>query len=491
MDRYYEVLFDSLNKSEQNKLSIILSRLESGNNEVLITPVGERVGPEVIFAEWDKIFMRNSDRMNNVLIEIELNQRDKFGPRSRAKPWSEIKDDVLSTFDITDNDCSHLSSLPLKSGDKGIIRPLSIDNAVKYLKLSTSSGLPRLSKKGTVLGPTLENLEAEYSENYPMVPFVRTQEQWKTRVIMGYPVSDIIYETCYFEPLFQYYRKQDHFAAMRGPTDVNTAMTRLISETVRLGQKCVSGDIQGFDRDFGPSLQGTTFSEMFYLVQTQYHPRFEDIAYRFGNKGLILPYEVRSGPHGLPSGSRGTNLVGSVGNDKVNGQPLRQILGDDFACASHNPEELFERYGKCGMELNKSKTVVADGYYLFLQMLFHPDYQWNGEIVGVYPTWRALNRLIYPERFSEFNSFDLDGKSYFAIRSLSILENCKYHPLFEELIKLWLRYEKYAIPTNQGINKYVQYLKSTTGSVGTNNQYGADVRGLTNFASYKIIAKLV
>lgn len=487
----YEELLDVLSKSETNKLSIILSRLESGNDVVLITPVGERVGPDVIFAEWNKVFMRNSDKMNEVLIEIELNQKEKFGPRSIASPWSKIKSDTLSTFDVDDHNCDHISPLPYKSADRSILRPMSASSAVDTVKRNTNAGLPTLAKKGTVLDATLENLSEEYAANYPMVPFIRTQEQGKTRVIMGYPLSDIIVETRYFEPLFRYFRQFDQFSAMRGPTDVNTAMTRLLSETVRLGQKCVSGDISGFDKDFGPSLQDNTFRKMSYLIQEQYVPEFQEIARRFGTKGLVTPDDVINGQHGLPSGSRGTNLVGSVGNDSVNGQPLRQILGDDFACASDNPDELFKRYEKCGMELNRSKTVISDGYYLYLQMLFHPDYQRNSEIVGVYPTWRAINRLVYPERFSEFNTFGLDGKSYFAIRSLSILENCKYHPLFEELVKFWLRYEKYAIPTNQGIRMYVQYMKATTGSAGTTNQYGDDIRGLTAFESYKLIARLV
>jgi len=490
-DWTYEELISDLNKSETNKLSIILSRLELGNDKVLITPVGERVGPEVIFAEWNKIFMRNSNKMNEVLIEIELNQKEKFGPRSVAAPWSEIKANTLSTFDVDDHNCDHLSAIPYKSSDKGILRPMSLLNVSENIKKNTNAGLPTLSKKCNVLLATLDNLRDEYEANYPMVPFIRTQEQGKTRVIMGYPFSDIIMETLYFEPLFNYFRKFDQFAAMRGPEDVNTAMTRLLFETVRLGQKCVSGDISGFDKDFGPSLQDNTFRKMSYLIQERYIADFQVIAHRFGNKGLVTPEGVINGQHGLPSGSRGTNLVGSVGNDSVNGQPLRQILGDDFACASDDPNELFDRYERCGMELNKDKTKISDGYYLYLQMLFHPDYQRNGEIVGVYPTWRALNRLIYPERFSEFNTFDLDGKSYFAIRSLSILENCKYHPLFEELIKFWLRFEKYALPTNNGIRKYAQYLKATTGSTGTTNQYGDDVRGMTNFHSYKLIAKLI
>jgi len=491
MDWTYESLLRVLNRDQEHKLSIILSRLESGSDEVRITPVGARVGPDVIFAEWDKLFKRNSNKMNDVLIDIEENQRNKFGPRSIQQPWSSISSEVLSTFDIKDVNCSHLSSDPLKSYDKGKLRPLSVGQAAKLLKPNTNSGLPFLSKKGQVRDLTLENLDELFWSNYPMVPFTRTQEQGKTRVIMGYPDSDIIYETCYFEPIFGYYSKQEQFAAMRGPKDVNTAMTRLLYEAVRLGQKCVSGDISGFDRDVGPSLQANTFKEMSSLLQDPNDPMFKEITYRFGNKGLVVPGQVINGPHGIPSGSRGTNLVGSVGNDRVNGLPLRQILGDDFASVTSSVSELFERYEKCGLELNEEKTVVADGYFLYLQMLFHPDYQWNNEIVGVYPTWRALNRLVYPERFSDFESYGLDGKEFFAIRSLSILENCKYHPLFVEIVKFWLRFEKYAIPENYSIVKYVQYHNATTGSIGTTNQYGDDPRGLTSFESYKLIVKLL
>jgi hypothetical protein len=302
-----------LTQVQSNKLSIILSRLELGNNTVFITPVGERVGPDVLFDEWSKIFNRYSSKMNHVLIDIEINQKEKQGPRSIAKPWKDIEEEVLSTFDNVYNECSHIPSVPLKSYDRSILRPLSTENAIKLLRLSTSSGLPDLSKKGTVIKTaTLLTLGEEYHMNYPMVPFVRTQEQGKTRVIMGYPISDIIQETRYFEPLFQYYSKQDHFAAMRSPDDVNTAMTSLISETVRLGQKCVSGDISGFDRDFGKALQTKVFDEMSYLIQDEYLPLFKEIADRFGSKGLVVPYTIINGEHGIPSGSRGTNLVGSV-----------------------------------------------------------------------------------------------------------------------------------------------------------------------------------
>lgn len=479
-------LDDALDPVVRNKLSIILSRLVLGDKTVLITPVGERVGPDVLFHEWSKIFYENANKMNNVLIDIEENQAAKQGPRSVALPWEDIRDQARSSWSEATHSCEHLSDVPIKSSDRGIIRPISVENAVKSIKMSTNSGLPYLSKKSTVIARTTSNLEEDYDENWPMVPFIRTQEQKKTRLVKGYPTSDVIIESRYFEPLFQYYSRQSQFAAMRGPDSVNTAMTKLLSETVRLGQKAISLDISGFDDSFKKPLQDKVFGQMSYLLQPGHETQFSEIAWRFGNKQLVTPDGIWSGAHGIPSGSRGTNLVGSVGNDLVLGQPLRQVLGDDAACASADVTTLFRNYDSCGLELNESKTVVADGHFLFLQQLFHPDYMEDGEVKGVYPTFRCLNRLIYPERFSEFNTFGLDGKSYFAIRSLSILENCRYHPLFEELVKFWMRYEKYAIPSNQSIAKYVQYLRSTTGSVGTSNQYGSDVRGLTNFESYKL-----
>jgi hypothetical protein len=280
---------------------------------------------------------------------------------------------------------------------------------------------------------------------------------------------------------------------MFGPSAVSRNITRMISESIRLGLPCVSGDISRFDASFGTELQSAVFSEFRYLMQESAESGLADVAYRFGNKPFIIGDDIYYGAHGIPSGSQLTNLVGSVGNRKVCDLPaeLTQFLGDDFAAVTGRPEYLFDKYGSCGLELNKEKTVIANGYFLYLQNLFHPDYMEDGEIKGVYPTYRALNRLIYPERFSDFESFDLDGKSYFAIRSLSILENCRYHPLFEKFVIWWLQYEKYAIPSNQSIANYVKYVNATTGSLGTMNQLGDGVRGLTKFASYQIARRFI
>jgi hypothetical protein len=485
-------VIDRLERQQGLRLSVILSRLESGDDTVLITPIGKRVGPEELFDSWKRKFDSNSSRMNSVLLEIEHNQMSKYGPRSIAQPYSSIKQDVISTFESRHVKCDHLDPRPLNSEDRGNIRPIAQVEALSGIKRATNSGLPYLMRTNKVLNEIYDNLKRDYEANWPTVPFVRTQELGKTRVVNGQPKSDIIIESAYFVPLFNYYRKLNCYSAMIGPSEVNTKMTRLLSETVRLGLSCVSGDIEFFDRSVQEELQDLSFSEMRFLINSAYHPVFNEIAYRFGTKPMILPDGVYYGKHGIPSGSQFTNLVGSIANRKVCNQPieLSQFLGDDFATATHDPQLIFSRYEDCGLQLNKDKTVVSSNYYLYLQNLFHPDYMEDGEIKGVYPTFRALNRLVYPERFTDFESYELDGKSYFALRSLSILENCRYHPMFEEFVKWWLAYEKYAIPQDKSISNYVKYVRDTTGTLGTANQIGDNVTGLTSWRSFQIAVRL-
>ena len=485
--RSLEEVRERLTESQNIRLSIILSRLEAGTDQVLISPVGKRVGPEEVIDSWGRIFESNSNRMNKVLFDIEMEQKEKYGPRSIIKPWSQVRDKTISTFDSSKNECAHIEDKPPSTRDRGIIRPMSVENVIPLLKTETNSGLPFLMRTSKVIGEIMSDLELDWAEDWPTVPFVRSPD----RVINGFPKSDIIQESRYFHPLFNYYRKLPCYAAMVGPSAVNTAITRMIFEANRLDLPCVSGDISRFDASFGTPLQDKCFNEMKYLINSAYHPEFDEIQRRFGNKPFLLPDGVYHGEHGIPSGSQFTNLVGSVGNRKVNQSPIEmsQYLGDDFATVTSDPESLFQRYEKCGLDLNRDKTVIANGYFLYLQNLYHPDYMEEGEIKGVYPTFRAVRSLVYPERFSDFESFDLDGKSYFAIRSLSILENCRFHPLFEEFVKWWLGYEKYAIPSNQSIANYVKYINNTTGSLGTMNQLGSDVRGLTSFKSYQLALK--
>ena len=113
-------------------------------------------------------------------------------------------------------------------------------------------------------------------------------------------------------------------------------------------------------------------------------------------------------------------------------------------------------------------------------------------ITGIYPTFRALNRLCYQERFSSFKEFDLKGSDYYSLRTLSILENCKDHPLFEELVKFIASKDKYNLEvSDKGITNYVNFVSSTEGFVGdVVNQHGDDLKGIKSWESFKLVKRL-
>jgi len=474
------------------KLSTSLGRIEKGSNLVLITPQAKRVSPIEILQAWNKVFDANIELINDDLLELEMSNKAKYGPRSIALPWADIRQSVVDSFNIPSTDCGHLSTKPPSSINIGTLRPISLNNSAKLTKANTQAGAPTLDKKGKVREYTLANWNSLYNKNLIMVPAIRTQEQEKTRLVNIVDYSTIMQENRFFPPLFERLRGEFCFSGFNGPSAVDSAMTHLIREAVSMDYLCVSGDIEAFDNSVGRDLQSNAFKEVELNFQPSYASEIDEIANRFLTTPLATPDGVYVGEHGIPSGSNFTSIIGSLVNRQVSQHPpeLSQYMGDDFALVAKTSKEIFEKYRSCGLKLNEAKTLVKPYSFVYLQRLHHVDYVVDGEYKGIYPIYRALLRLVYPERFSDFNDYDLLGRDYFAIRSLSILENCKFHPLFEEFVKFWMRFEKYKVPSNSSIRKFVKMNEEKIGSLGTLNQYGDKIGGIRDFASYRLVIQL-
>ena len=153
---------------------------------------------------------------------------------------------------------------------------------------------------------------------------------------------------------------------------------------------------------------------------------------------------------------------------------------------------LYNAFKKFGLNVNVDKSFESSNYLVYLQNLYHPDFKKDGVIGGVYPTFRALNRIIYQERWANFEDYGIKGKDYYAIRTLSILENCKNHPLFEKLVKFILSKDKYNLEiTSSGISDYVKFMSDTEGTQGLIvNQYGDDLSGIRNWDSFLLVKSL-
>lgn len=480
----FDVSYDAF-----NKLSRLLDKTESGSDVVLLSPIGKAKDPETILQGWDSIFNANRDKLNSVLLDLEENNRSKYGPRSIAVPWSERRQGVINSFS-RDTGKEVESNLP----SVGRLRPISLENAAKYIKRQTNAGLPTMNTKGVVLSDTLNNFNSLIKEDIPSVPFTRTQENKKTRTVWGYPLAVVLDEMRFYRPILEYQRNIPWRAALKNANDIDYAITNLINHARSQDLFLVSIDFGNYDNTVKRKLQDYAFKMYFpSLFQKQYHPEIALHGERFNTIGLVTPDKVYSGPHGIPSGSAYTNEVGSVVQHGISQSYEEELLfsqvqGDDGAYAVSDPDAFKNHFRSYGLDVNDEKSYVSDEFILYLQNLYHKDYEKDGLIRGIYPTYRALLRIVYQERFNDFSKDDISGKDYYAIRTLSILENVKAHPLFKELVKYVVELDKFNLDfSDQGLLSYIKMRERQDGKDVRFTEYKrGDGFGIKSFESYKL-----
>jgi len=482
-----------------NKVSLLLDRIVSGNSTILVAPIGIQVSPDKILKGWDSIFESNLSKMNDVLLDLEYQNRSKYGPRSIAIPWSERKDSVIDSFKSEEPDITRIAYKPIPYKR---LTPISEASAKKYIKRSTNAGLPYMVKKGKVLD---SNVILDQTNYWPAVLFTRTQENKKTRTVWGINLDDVLEEMTFYRPILNHQKKLLWRAALRKADDIDEAITKLIQYATLHSLKLLSIDFSNYDNSVKVSGHEWVFNEYFAsLFQTQFSNILSEMRYRFTTVPLLTPYKIMKGNHGIPSGSAFTNEVGSVWQHFVaqdfNSTEIKfdQQQGDDGAYATSDPEGLKDHFRNYGVEVNDEKSYIADNWVIYLQNLYHQDYvekdKLNQDIIrGIYPTYRALLRIVYLERFNDISKEDnLTGKDYFAIRSLSILENCKHHPLFEDLVSYVWKLDKFSLDTSdQGLDAYVRFREKQDGKDIRFTEYKrGDSLSIKDFESYKLVKKL-
>lgn len=490
-----------LDYNVKDKLSLNLHRALVGSSEVLISPIAREVDPGNILSEFNKLFDSNMHNMNSSLIDLELRNKAKFGPRSIAKPWSERKQTLIDSFEIDNADMTNSISSTFNYLNKGNLRPSSVENALKLLKNSTNSGLPYYTKKGLIKERVLNKFDILVKRQDPCILFTRTQEQGKTRNVWGYPMSDTLNEARFYFPLLEYQKTLKYRSALLAPDEVDRRMTELINKAVLSKAKILSIDFTSYDSSVKSKLQMTAFNYIKSRFQAQYHDEIDYIAYRFNTIGILTPDGLYKGSHGVPSGSTFTNEVDSIVQKDISmrldfmNEDSLQIQGDDgvYIIPEDKVNLLITEFENSGLQVSRDKTYLSDNFAIYLQNLYHVDYRNDkGNICGIYPVYRALNRIIYQERWATFEDFEISGKDYYSIRTLCILENCKYHPLFKDLVKFILKYDKYSLDvSNQGLVKYIQMINETKGAGEIlNHQYGDNVAGIRSFESFKMVKEL-
>jgi hypothetical protein len=472
-------------------LSHIIHDVDVGKDEVVRTPLGGDVPAEDILDEFtDRVYSPNIGMLNEQLQKLENGQMLKFGPRSIQKPWKERRDAFFETF-APKEFSQPIGELPL-TGYRDM-RPVDPQTAGKTLKRTTSAGLPYLRSKGDVLDGG--NFGVYTEQDWPCVLFTRTQEQGKVRPVWGYPFHQTLLEACYFVPYFEKFKAHPCMSAYGGPDAVDEAITVLLDRKEN-DHVIYSEDYSSFDHTIAPAWSAAEFDTIRRSFQDneKIENDFKRISSYFANCGITTPDGVISGDHGIPSGSMWTSVIGSTCHLRAQAAVRKvhpstnQVMGDDGVSVqppSIDEEYLADVYSQFNLVFNMDKTFTSRDEVLYLQRYYSPDYRYNGIYRGIYPIYRALNRLIHMERWT--NMQQISGTDYFSIRAIAILENCKWHPLHAAFVKWVASKDKYNLNyTNQGLKSFVRAFQTRSGT-GIGHQYSDNLQGIKGFETTKVL----
>lgn len=481
-----------------NKLSLNLTSIYSGSENVYLTPIGKDNNIDELIGFVTSMLESNSSKISSNLLKLEQSNLSKMGPRSIAKPWLDRKESLYDYFEHqTDPQNLKLSF----SSPKINLRPVSVSEGIKYLKPNTNSGLPFYTRKSKIIDDLKNDFNKLILREDPCVLFTRTQEGGKTRNVWGYPVADTLNEMLFYQPLLNHQRKENWRAALLGPDYVDKLISNLLNRSGSNGLTLLSVDFSAFDASVGKNLQIKCFDYIKSMFQTSYNDDIDYIRHRFNTIGILTPDGVISGSHGVPSGATFTNEVDSLAQYLVASNSgfipdnaSFQIQGDDgvYLVKESDADGLMASFNKAGLKANSDKSGLAKDHCIYLQRLYDKFYGQYGLIGGIYSIYRALNRICYQERYSDFMDYSLKGVDYYAIRTITILENCKYHPCFKEFVKYIRNKDKYHLKFSaDSLSKYNRMLNSGPGTAGLlNNQFGDNVKGINNFDTVKILREL-
>lgn len=476
-------------------LSRRMGVVKAGSSIELRSPFFEGMDVEELRSGWGKKLHTYDSRMVPTLQAMENSNSMKMGPRSVAVGWNEGRNATLADYFRGPGSAvvvQPLEDVHLFSVTPGRYRPLNPRNAVQTMVLSTNSGLPYLSRKRKVIESTLETFENQLAAQYPCVLFTRTQEGGKTRNVWGFPFCESIREMTFYRLLQPLERLLPWRAVLGGPDALAQKITTLISYAMRESLELISIDFSAYDASISAPLLELVMRKLLYPFQDGVEK--QAVIDRMLNIGITTPEGVWSGPHGVPSGSVFTNPADSVAQwliaKKAGFDGGCQIQGDDGVYAHQSPDEMFDAFRRYGLSPNESKTHVASNESVFLQQLYNPEYHDGGVLKPIYPTFRALTRIVFPERWIGLREESIAGRDYWNLRTISILENCKHHPAFSDLVKYVATHSKERLepPSRESVAKIGELLAQSRG--GLVHRTGDSLVGLQSFATVAILNKL-
>jgi hypothetical protein len=504
-----------------------LERLRNGNTPTDRTPLFKSDSPEVVLNRWVKILSANRSDFPN-LISYDLTRVEKFGPQGGYPPLRERLDDlegyILLPGEIKLSqeiraDIAIRTRESLFGPKCHSKRPLSIDAVaqrdIAEDKLNTNSGLPDFRRRNIaeVLTRAISYAKSGKWRELPAILGSRGQ-RGKDRFVYMFPFATNLIEKTFVIPIMDMIRANNclPFSAWEGFDDVENG---LHAQEAFLGDGCISTDFSTMDKTFGESAATLAYDIIAPVFQPQYRDNlYESILWSVRIPIMVSENEIIDTSHGMASGSGWTNLCESIVAAALHirfvdllidrNPKLRclgdQLLGDDgfltFILEGLELEELAIVFStvseEFGLVANPDKQYLSGENGIYLQRFFDRTNRINGVVAGAYPTVLALNSAVNPERFHDASKWNGEME---ILRWIMILENCKHHPNFHDLINFFIEGDKYRLGLDipgflkRGIVTRYQEAKSIKGFVPSYNQASIE-RGIHDFDTVKYLRSL-
>lgn len=452
-------------------------RVRSGNQEEYRTTFFKGKSLKEVLDGW-KPTIDKIERDWPSLLDFENDLREKVGPLSIQKPLKERMSDIDAYYELILKDSKPLSSSCLAAVVKewSRCRGLQIRSqkrTVDIMKKSTNSGSPYFQKRKAVVNKTipcslevqqLQVLQDLNTDNWYSAAVLGwrgqeggpTDDDVKQRVVWMFPFGVNIRELQFYQPAIEQAQRYNLVPAWVSMEAVDERITNLF-DTKAKDDLVICTDFSKFDQHFNAHMQeaakliisrilGHTAECRDWLNNVFPVKYMIPLAYDFG--------KVRTGLHGMGSGSGGTNFDETLVHRALQYEaaqknhkmlnPNSQCLGDDgvLSYPGITVEDVTQSYSAHGQDMNVDKQYASAHDCTYLRRWHHDEYRIHDVCVGVYATYRALGRLCEQERYYDP---DIWGPKMVALRQLSIIENCKYHPLRNEFLEYCMKGDKYRL----------------------------------------------
>nr|UDL14565.1 MAG: putative RNA-dependent RNA polymerase [Sichuan picobirnavirus 64] len=452
--------------------------VRAGQPEVYRTTFGKGRSPQTILKQWVQQLGKLSKEWPT-LLDFENDLASKVGPMSVMLPLKDRMKDIDHYYeDIllpqTPISTTGIESVLREWQPAAGLRIRGQNQTVANMKLSTNSGNPYFGKRRRYVNDTIPCMLTEQNrELWQLLPGSHqfkccavlgwrgqegghTKEDVKQRVVWMFPFAVNVEELRFYQPAIEVAQDFGLVPAWVSMELVDARITQLF-DTKGRDDLVVCTDFSKFDQHFNPVMQDAAKQIISGLIT-------HDSSGEYWMKNVFpvkyyipLMYDygyLRVGQHGMGSGSGGTNFDETVVHRALQWEaassnsstlnPNSQCLGDDgiLSYPGITVEDVVRSYTRHGLEMNRDKQYASKHDCIYLRRWHHTKYRKDGICVGVYSTARALGRLMYQERYYDP---DVWSKEMVALRQLSIIENCKWHPMREEFVAFCMKRDKYRL----------------------------------------------